>query len=146
MHVLLARPMGDGGGFDRADFGFAPFHPPVLGPELFVIGDSLGTVRGLRGETVATFAVTAGFPLNFHWRAAPDAPDAPIAWLRHGWDLTDPDDPFDPGWEVPRGLARENYFSPEKAFRSGLHTLLVECEDTMGHRTRVIVRIEVVLR
>ncbi|MCB1182671.1 hypothetical protein KDM41_04500 [bacterium] len=100
------------------------FRPLVVLSEPF-LGTSSAT------ETV-TIEIAGGQPLNFSWTASADLYGADIASMRHGWDLVDPDDPGDPGWAVPPGLAAVNGYAAERIFQEGIHTFTVRVVDTAG--------------
>lgn len=77
--------------------------------------------------------IAARQPLNFRWIATADEYNGTIVSYRHGWDLIDRDDPMDPGWEVPAGLAPENFYAQERTFASGgLHYFYLRVEDNCG--------------
>jgi hypothetical protein len=78
--------------------------------------------------------VMPGEPLHFFWHGV-DV-QTPGTWLgsRYGWDLSDPDDPDDPGWAVQLGGAAENFETGEVTFWHGLHELTVELWDADRQR------------
>ena len=81
--------------------------------------------------------IAGGQPLNFSWIASAEAYGGEIVSYRHGWDLIDPEDPNDPGWAVPPGLAPENMFADERIFMDGIHTFILRVEDS-AHQVRLI--------
>jgi hypothetical protein len=76
--------------------------------------------------------IAGGQQLNFWWTADAGAYCGSIVSLRHGWDVIDVNDPADPGWAVPAGLAPQNFRAAERSFSQGLHTLQVRAEDDKG--------------
>lgn len=95
------------------------------------------TYLGCPSASVVFNEIAGGQPLNFSWIASADAYGGEIVSYRHGWDLMDPDDPNDPGWAVPPGLAPENMFADERMFMDGLHTFTLRVEDS-AHQVRLI--------
>ncbi len=87
-----------------------------------------------------TEEVAAGQPINFSWTADASAYGGRIVSFRHGWDLTSPDDPADPGWAVPPGLSEQNMFDRERAFQEGVHTFYLRVEDD-SHQVTVFTRV-----
>jgi hypothetical protein len=80
----------------------------------------------------ASVVVNAGEELDFTWTAEYDVQETEgtILGFRWGWDLTDPDDPDDPGWEY-EGLA-DVTSAPRTSFQTGTHNLVVWTEDDIG--------------
>lgn len=105
----------------RADF----FRPQVVLNEVY-----LGSTTTNRLTEIAS-----GQPLNFSWVASAAAYGGTITSYRHGFDLIDPEDPSDPGWAVPAGLAPENLYAPETTFAEGYHRFLVRVVDDSGQVT-----------
>ncbi len=81
--------------------------------------------------------IAGGQPLNFSWIASAEAYAGEIVSYRHGYDLIDPDDPNDPGWSVPPGLAPVNMFAAERIFEEGLHTFYLRVVDS-ANQVRLI--------
>lgn len=97
------------------------FQPTVHLSELY-----LGTAANSRPSD----EIAAGQPLNFSWIADASPYNGEIVSYRHGWDLYDVNDPMDPGWEVPAGLAPENLYAAERAFSGGgLHYFYLQVVD-----------------
>ena len=141
LHVLLAQGMGGASIFMDANFGFAEDEWPLPGPRLVVHGPHMLPLIGFRGETIMDLSVPPGAPLHFHWEAIAD-PGLEIQAFRWGWDVTDPNDPHDPGWaqNVP-GLGPE-YMEAiwDGPLEPGpIHRLVVNCWDNEEHLTRVMI-------
>ena len=96
-------------------------------PELVVAEMFLGQTMNDRTSEIA-----AGQPLNFSWAASADMYNGNIASYRHGFDLSDYNDPMDPGWAVAAGLAPENLYAVEQTFNAGVHLFTVRVEDDLG--------------
>jgi len=94
-------------------------------PDLTVTEPFLGQATASAYET----AIAGGQRLNFSWSASAGQYCGQIASLRHGWDLVDPEDPYDPGWEVPPGLEARNRYASERQFDAGLHTFHLRVVD-----------------
>lgn len=100
------------------------FYPGVNLFETF-----LGTASG----SITSNLIPAGQPLNFFWFADASSYNGRIVSMRHGWDLADRDDPNDPGWAVPPGLADQNRFAEERSFSNGDHAFHLRVEDDSGN-------------
>jgi len=98
------------------------FRPQVEVSEYF-LGSSLSNI---------SYDIASGQPLNFSWNADAIAYNGRIQSMRHGWDLADVDDPNDPGWAVPPGMAEQNRFAEERSFAIGTHTFWVKVVDDSG--------------
>lgn len=90
------------------------------------------TFQGLAAED-GLVQVLAGTPLQFSWLAGPGDAADPVDAYRYGWDLVDPEDPFDPGWEVPWQLVLS---APARTFQDGAHSFTVQVRDDLGRLTR----------
>jgi hypothetical protein len=147
MHVLLSPADGGVGSFNDANFGFAPAETPPPGPKLVVEGNLLGRLIAFRGETLHEMAVPPDTTLHFAWEGMADH-GLELQSYRYGWDLTDPDDPDDPGWQVAPGLGPEqrvaNWDSPLNP--GAVHALVVACRDSEEHLTRVTIRFRAIER
>lgn len=73
--------------------------------------------------------VASGQPINFVWLADPSGYGGEIVSYRHGWDLTNPDNPADPQWAVPAGTSPQNLFDTERVFTEGTHTFYLRVVD-----------------
>jgi hypothetical protein len=83
-----------------------------------------------------------GMPASFCWTANANAKGLPVICHRYGWDLVDPDDPNDPGWEIPcTPWTNPEECSPDKVFQSGVHTFYAEAVDYDGFTGRVGIEI-----
>ena len=98
------------------------FRPQVLVNEVF-----LGTYNNEWSVDIASDQ-----PLNFQLVASAESYNGQIESFRYGWDVSDPDDPNDPGWAMPAGQSEEVIVVPERMFGQGIHSLLVQAIDTNG--------------
>ncbi len=80
--------------------------------------------------------LAAGQELRFEWYGSADAYGGTIAGYRWGWDVSDLDDPDDPGWMVPFGTGPDHTATPVATFPSGIHVLTIECRDAATALTR----------
>ena len=118
---------------------------PVLAqaPVLTVAEPDLGewVFQGLDDPSIE-LQVLENDPLDFSWLAEPGQPDADIVGYRYGWDVTDPDDPFDPNWatDLDPGVLS----APTRTYSSGVHWLYVEVQDDLGGVTRGGIRMQIV--
>jgi len=143
MFVLLSQNPGGGvGSFTEANFGFVRDHIGLPGPKLVVGGDHLDRFVGYRGESVMELSVSPGDSLNFRWEAVADR-GLEIRAYRWGWDVVDPQDPDDAGWNGAPGLGSEHMMASwERPLEPGArHRLVIQCWDTEEHLTRVIIEI-----
>ena len=88
--------------------------------------------------------IAADQPINFSWTADASGYEGKIVSYRHGWDLTNPEDPADPGWAVPPGLSEQNTFDVERTFSEGLHTFYLRVLDDSGQETFKTRKLQVV--
>lgn len=77
--------------------------------------------------------IASGQTLNFAITADAGAYGGYIQSLRYGWDIMDPDDPDDPGWETPAGVAGGSIQTEEKIFTEGMHSLVARSVDSFGN-------------
>lgn len=115
-------------------------------PELSVTGTpTYGTyVFDGTDPTPVTLQVQAADPIGigFSWTGNADAYGGTLVGYRMGWDITDPDDPMDPGWLVADYGPYE--FTAQKVFATvSLHTFIVEAKDDQGNVTRATFVIDV---
>ncbi|MCK9996515.1 MAG: hypothetical protein KAH56_09610 [Candidatus Krumholzibacteria bacterium] len=142
-HVLLASFGGGGGSITDVDFGFAMNEVPPNGPQLVVGGSAMDRLVAFRGETIVDLMVLPGMPLHFHWEGFADR-GLEIKAYRWGWDILDPDDPLDAGWQQEQpGLGPEyqEAFWDEPLEPGVMHRLVIHCWDNEGQLTRVIIRL-----
>ena len=127
----------DGAASDPWGYQVSTLHIRVLAnffrPEVTVAEVFLGQTTS--GEWSSEIA--GGQPLSFSWIASADAYGGQIVSYRHGWDLTNSDDPNDPGWAVPPGLLPENLYAAKRSFQDGVHVFTVRVEDD-ANQVRVI--------
>jgi len=141
-HVLLASFGGGGGSITDVDFGFFMVEVPPRGPKLVVDGSAMERVIAFHGETIVDLNVPPGIPLHFHWEGFADR-GLEIKAYRWGWDVLNPDDPLDVGWNQGRpGLGPEY----QEAFwewplePGQMHRLVINCWDNEEQLTRVMVQ------
>ena len=144
MHVLLAADGGGVGSFTEANFGFARPDEMPPGPKLVVGGTFMDRLIAFRGVTVMDLRVPPGVPVHFQWEGFADH-DLEIRAYRWGWDVIDPDDPNDPGWNGAPGLGLEHMRSSwERPLEPGqMHSLVINCWDNEEHLTRAIINFSV---
>lgn len=100
------------------------------------------TSSGLGGRK--QYDIAQGQPLKFNWSASASAYGGTLEALRYGWDVDDPDNDNDPGWQVSWGLSELHRESPERSFSTGQHWLTVEAIDNSGQLSRIIMLLNVV--
>lgn len=105
-------------------------------PTLLVREHLLGEHVFLGPSGLEQTDIASGQPLSFRWAGDASWYGGAVASYRWGWDLADPDDPDDPGWNGPAGLDEEHTRTGEIGFDAGMHRLTVDCLDTAGHLTR----------
>jgi hypothetical protein len=118
--------------------------PAAIGPLVTVTSeDILPWPIQSNNTTTAPFPVEwfNGMPANFCWTVR-EGKGLPVICYRYGWDLVDPDDPNDPGWEIPcTPWTNPEECSPDKVFQSGVHTFYAEAVDYDGFAGRVGIEI-----
>ena len=99
----------------------------VYTPQLDVYEEFMGHVNNQAHVDIASSQT-----LNFSLHADASYYGADISSLRYGWDLVDPDDPNDPGWANPPGVAEEIIIIPEQVYQEGMHSLFARVIDSYG--------------
>jgi hypothetical protein len=122
----------------------APALALAADPVLSVTEPGLGSwdFEGLAASPVV-LEVTENAELNFGWLGDASGYGGTIQGYRFGWDLTDPDDPLDPGWTTA-GYELDLLAAPPRSFAGGVHTLHVACADDAGGLSRAWFRLEIV--
>jgi len=113
-------------------------------PLLVVRERFLGTFSGVSVIAPSTIDIAKNQPLRFQWSGDASSYGGTIAGYRYGWDVTEPDDPNDPGWQVQFGLSDAHMEAPVRTFGSGQHTLLIQCIDNSGLMTEARIILSVV--
>lgn len=113
------------------------FHRPFVTLSEPFIGNSTAS-------QVPVISIAAGQPLNFSWTATAASYNGKIVSYRHGWDLVSVDDPNDPGWAVPPGVAAQNRFAAERSFQEGLHSFWLRVVDDSGQAATLERRLNVI--
>ncbi len=113
-------------------------------PLLVVREQFLGTFSGIGDATPKTVDIAKNQPLLFNWTGEANSYGGEVAGYRYGWDVREPDNDADPGWQVQFGLSPLHQRAPVKTFASGSHTLLVQCIDNSGQLTTVTIIVNVV--
>jgi len=151
IYYLFAIQARDTAGAVSLDRGYArTVHnfriDSTLRPLLVVRESFLGTYSGVGLVTPATIDIAKNQPLSFQWMGEASSYGSEIAGYRYGWDVVDPEDDADPGWQVQFGLSAAHMHAPIKTFSSGTHTLLVQCIDQSGVQsmTQAIIVLSVV--
>ncbi|MFO7653553.1 MAG: hypothetical protein R6X25_06990 [Candidatus Krumholzibacteriia bacterium] len=83
--------------------------------------------------------VRAGAMLHFSWIADASHYGGAVDGYRYGWDLIDPDDPFDPGWASP--FQADLLSAPAVSFTAGTHMFCAVARDDAGAETRGCIKI-----
>ncbi len=96
------------------------------------------------GAIVSQVEVLANQPIDVSWTASGDSYGGVIEAYRFGWNISDLNDPRDPGWEVEWGNGAAWTASPTKRFQSGSPNLIVLARDNSGTVTRGIVQFQVI--
>jgi|GEM_PF-2353561 len=116
-------------------------------PELSVTGiPAFGTyVFDGTDPTPVTLQIQVADPfgIGFIWSGDTSAYGGTLVGYRMGWDITDPDDPMDPGWLVS-DYVLTNFTEPKIFSTVSLHTFIVEAKDDQGNITRATFWIQVV--
>ena len=71
--------------------------------------------------------------IGFSWQGDASAYGGTLVGYRLGWDLVDPNDPNDPGWN--NADFGPWLFTAQKVFTSGVHSFTVGVKDTAGTTT-----------
>ena len=117
---------------------------PGKAPVLNVTEKFLGNSTFVGPNSIKTYEIAAGQPLNFSWTA--DASDYAgiIDAYRFGWEVQDVNDADDPGWAVPWGSGTSYLRAPVRTFQQGSPNFVVQCRDNSGAITRGTFQFEVV--
>lgn len=117
--------------------------PRTTGPLLTVTGDHIDPIQTAVTDAPPTqIGLANGTPVSFCWTADACAYGGVVTGYRYGWDLIDPEDPNDPGWEIPyTPFVEEEECSPERVYNSGVHTFTVEVMDFDGYKSRASIEI-----
>ena len=113
-------------------------------PLLTVTEQFLGTEAAVATNSVRSFEIAADQALNFTWIGDGSEYGGIIEAYRYGWDVTDPEDPNDPGWAVPWGSGPSWQRAPTQRFQIGAHNFVVQCRDNSGTISRLIYLLNVV--
>ena len=114
-----------------------------LDPYLDVTETALGSWTFQGTDTPAvTLQVAPNQELNFSWWAYPADTGVWTFAYRYGWDVGNPQDPFDPGWVTP-DFQPDATSAPPRAFASGVHNLVIQVKDDVERLTQAILIIEV---
>jgi len=105
----------------------------VFSPTIEMSEEYLGSSISDRQTDIAS-----GQTLNFQLRASAAEYSGTISSLRYGWDVMDPDDPDDPGWGVPAGIAEDQMVVPERIFEVGMHTMTCQAVDSYGASRTIV--------
>lgn len=139
-YVFAAQIMASDGTVSiRRDYGYdvANFRvTSALAPTLVVRHPLLGQYSGAGSNLQRTIDLLAGLEGDFTWEADADGYGGEITSYRWGWDITDPDDPDDPGWALPPGLSDAHRRAGPIPFTSGIHTLTIRAVDSYGGVSR----------
>lgn len=116
--------------------------PPAIAqtPEIqLTISEALVGQWVFAGSGTANLTVAPAQLLNFSWSA--DAGTATVTGYRYGWDVLDTGDPNDLGWAIEWSL--DAFSAPAHSFAAGLHKLVVQAKDDLGHLTTATILIQV---
>jgi hypothetical protein len=113
-------------------------------PLLRVRETTLGEKQAVSTTGLASYEIVSGQPLQFQWIADASHYSGIIDGYRYGWNVRDPEDAEDPGWEIPwsdGSLARS---APLRTFTQGSPNFVVQCRDNSGTISRMIYQFQVI--
>jgi hypothetical protein len=114
------------------------------GPLTTLTGTGISPVETSETFTVVSTLVDAGADIQYCWSAIAGITTSPVDSYRYGWDVTDTNDPFDPGWAVPTtAFDGSEICAPTMAFFEGSHRFSLIVLDEAGLATTVEVQIEI---
>lgn len=103
------------------NFTLKVFRPFV---ELFENSSLFQTNVSYRKDVIAAYQ-----PISFSWTADVSTYLGEVTAYRYGWDLVNPDNPFDENWAIPPGVSPQHLFAPEKEFDTGNHVFTLTVTD-----------------
>jgi hypothetical protein len=112
-------------------------------PDISITSLDMGIVSSAGLDGFLGFDVLPNQIMRFSWEAFANHYGGEIVSYRYGFDLVDADDPNDPGWSVPAGI--EHQTTSEFSFNSGIHNLVIECDDDFENKTRFTFQLYVIL-
>ncbi len=115
-----------------------------VAPTIEVCDQFLGCRKSSKLGLAYAYDIAQGQPLNFRWSANASWYGGVLEAFRYGWDVTDPDNDEDDGWQVSWGLSALHREAEEKSFASGQHTLLVQSIDNSGLKSSIEIVLNVV--
>jgi len=126
-------------------YGINLFHFRVgdVDPVLAAYEPVLGDFQAMGPGVVVPLDVGAD-TYDFQWAASAEPYGSEIVAYRWGLDLTDPDDPNDPGWAGPPGLDPANLTTGPFDLNGGVHSLTIQAEDAAGGFTRLVVLLDII--
>ncbi len=113
-------------------------------PALEIFESQLGRWLATGREGVDGRDIASGQDLEFSWSASAASYAGQVVSYRYGWDVADPDDENDAGWDVQEGLSPLHLRAPIRSFPSGNHTLTIQAKDNSDQLTRFTILLSVV--
>ena len=95
-------------------------------------------------QTNARNVIAAYQPLNFAWHADVSRYLGEVTAYRYGWDVVNPDNPYDDNWAIPPGVSPQHLFAPEKVFDEGAHSFTLMVTDNSDQVTVIRWDLEVI--
>jgi len=105
---------------------------PVLTVEEELLGSS--DFAGPNGRS--EYELISGYATRFHVEASAEQYSGRIDAVRYGWDLLDPADPDDPGWDGAWQDYETRSDPTPRSFDGGVHEFTVQVRDSAGGLTR----------
>lgn len=113
-------------------------------PTLRVCETFLGCRTFTGKNDQASFNLVARQPLEFSWEGDANDYSGQIVAYRYGWNVVDPEDPNDPGWEVAWGNGPLWRSSRPRSFEQGGPNLVIRVRDDSGNESQAIFSLAVV--
>jgi hypothetical protein len=114
------------------------------GPVVTLTGTGIAPVETSEPTTVVSTLIDAGTDIEYCWSAAAGIQASPVASYRYGWDVVDPNDPFDPAWAIPvTAYDGSELCAPLQAFLTGTHQFVVIVTDEADVSTTVVVQVDI---
>ncbi|MEZ4389116.1 MAG: hypothetical protein R3D98_16345 [Candidatus Krumholzibacteriia bacterium] len=115
---------------------------PVTGGALAVTAPGFGRWLLDADSEPVVINVMPDEPIQFFWRAVGGLGLDGRVTFRYGWNVSDPDDPDDPGWVGPPSVGYKAQQTQPETFWQGVSSLTIERRDRGRLQMRAVVNVE----
>lgn len=113
-------------------------------PVLELCEKFLGCNQFVGRNGLKSFEIVSGQPLEFSWTGDAAEYAGIIEAFRYGWNVLDPDDEDDPGWQVEWGSGPNWTRALTRSFAQGSPNFVVQCRDNSGTISRATIQFQVI--